>query len=385
MPSLFVPARSSRHRIACFALYRSLLRQGLRVPLPDELSTASPLGPANPIQTLIRNAFHRNKRDTSPRLVVSALKNGYRYLTLLSRAADATSPEHASALTFLRENQARVVDVKAKAADAAAKRISTAPIADRTPLLKRVSADGEPPVYEPAAPPRPLEAFKTGVRKPPTLAAASGVPFLRFWKPQPRFLERVVRQKSQRRAKRIARILEMQGGEEMDSVVEEDQWEMLVAKMLAEEKGVKSGDAGPTREATYKQTLCDAVSYLADIAEKERVDLMARGEAMWKIVLTEQEMALQEEKDRLAREGMEGEEPQLRVWKRPVHKRVPRVDPTDKNEGVEKLKLSIRRVRVGKASPGPGSSEGARKQTGPTRQSTETGASTDTGPSTGVD
>ncbi|KAH6843226.1 hypothetical protein B0I37DRAFT_384007 [Chaetomium sp. MPI-CAGE-AT-0009] len=380
MPSLFVPARSSRHRTACFALYRSLLRQALRVPLPDELSTASPLGPKNPIQTLVRNAFHRNKRDTSQRLVVSALKNGYRYLTLLSRAADTTSPEHASALTFLRENQARVLDVKAKAAEAAAKRVSTAPIEGRTPLLKRVSADGEAPVYEPAGPPRPLEAFKTGVRKPPTLAATSGVPFLRFWKPQPRFLERVVRQKSQRRAKRVTRMLEMQGGEEMESAVEEDQWERLVAKMLAEQDGGRA--AVPTREKTYKQTLCDAISYLSEVVERERVDLVARGEAMWKIVLTEQDMALQEEKDRLVREGREGEEPQVRVWKRPVHKRVPRVDPTDKNEGVEKLKLSIRRVRVGKGTPKPGSNEGPRKQTGPTRPSTETGPLTETGPPT---
>jgi hypothetical protein len=330
------------------------------VPLPDELSTASPLGPANPIQTLIRNAFHRNKRDTSPRLVVSALKNGYRYLTLLSRAAaDPASPEHAEALTFLRQNQARVVALKEKATEAAAKRISTAPIEGRTPLLKRVSAEGEMPVYEPTGPPRPLEVFKSGVRKPPTLSATLGVPFLRFWKPQPRFLERVVRQKSQRRAKRIGRILEMQGGEEMDSAVDEDQWETLVAKMLAKQEG-RASVQPPASEGTYKQSLWDAVWHLSDIAEKERVDLQARGEAMWKIVLTEQEMALQEEKDRLVREGREGEEPQVRVWRRPVHKKVPKTDPNEGNKAVEEFKLSVRRVAVRKASPRAGSDEKAR-------------------------
>ncbi|KAH6640383.1 hypothetical protein F5144DRAFT_91758 [Chaetomium tenue] len=364
MPSLFVPARSSQHRTACFALYRSLLRQGLRVPLPDELSTASPLGPANPIQTLVRNAFHRNKRDTSPRLVVSALKNGYRYLTLLSRAADPTSAEHAEALTFLRKNQARVVSLKAKAAEAAATRISTAPIEGHAPLLKRVSVDGEPPVYEPALPPRPLEAFKTGVRKPPTLAATLGVPFLRFWKPQPRFLERVIRQKSQRRAKRIGRIIEMQGGEEMESAIEEDRWEGLVEKMLAEKEG-RSVMPTPRGENTYKQSLWDAISYLSYVSEMERVDLQARGEAMWKIVLTEQEMALQEEKDRLVREGREGEEPKVRVWRRPVHKKVPRIDVNEGNKPVEELKLSIRRVAVRKASPKAASDGNARGGTKP--------------------
>lgn len=368
------------------------------MPLPSELSTVSPLGPANPIQTLIRNAFHRNKRDTSPRLVVSALKNGYRYLTLLSRAAaDPHSPEHADALAFLRANQARVVSLKEKAAEAAANSISTAPIEGRTPLLKRVSAEGEmPPVYEPAGPPRPLEAFRSGVRKPPTLVATLGVPFLRFWKPQPRFLERVVRQKSQRRAKRIGRILEMQGGEEMESAVEEDQWEGLVARMLADQEGRRPGPVpSPASEGTYKQSLWDAVWYLSDIAEKERVDLQARGEAMWKIVLTEQEMALQEEKDRLVREGREGEEPQVRVWRRPVHKKVPRTDPNEGNKAVEEFKLSIRRVAVRKANPKAGSDKTARGETKPTEPPTEGGSSTkseasthtepstETGPSTG--
>jgi hypothetical protein len=49
--------------------------------------------------------------------------------------------------------------------------------------------------------------------------------------------------------------------------------------------------------------------------------MVARGETMWKMVLAEQELALQEEKERLVREGREGEEPKVREWKRPVYKR----------------------------------------------------------------
>jgi uncharacterized protein YifE (UPF0438 family) len=67
--------------------------------------------------------------------------------------------------------------------------------------------------------------------------------------------------------------------------------------------------------------MSDAITYAMDITERERQDLVARGQAMWQIVLAEQEMALQEEKERLRREGREGEEPQLRVWKRPVYAR----------------------------------------------------------------
>ncbi|KAK4150632.1 hypothetical protein C8A00DRAFT_17871 [Chaetomidium leptoderma] len=337
MPLFFVPARSSRHRRACFALYRALLRQGPRVPLPDDLSTASPLGPANPIQTLVRNGFRRNERDTSPRLVVSALKNGYRYLTLLSRAADPSTPEHSSVLSFLRENQTRVLALKAKSAASTAKRISTAPIEGRTPLITKISPEGHPPVYVPTGPPRPLSSFPRGVRKPPTLGATLGVPFLRIKKPQPRFLERVLRQKSQRRTKRLIKILEMEG-EGMEEAAVEDAWEKLVEDMLRRQKNEDGGRGGQVRqvrekkERTYKDTIWETVVSMSDLTNQERLDLIARGKAMWQIVLDEQEMALQEEKERLVREGRGGEEPQLRVWKVPIHKRG-RMTSTDQDSG----------------------------------------------------
>ncbi|KAL2174607.1 uncharacterized protein P884DRAFT_249769 [Thermothelomyces heterothallicus CBS 202.75] len=318
MPSFFVPARSSRHRLACFALYRSLIRQGLRVPLPDELSKDSPLGPANPIRTLIRNGFRRNKRDTSPRLVVSALKNGYRFLALLSRAADASTPEHASVLAFLRENEARVLAVKAKAADEAAKRISTAPIPGRTPIITKVSAEGEPPVYVPTGPPRPLSSFKSGVRKPPTLAAATAVPFLRLKKPQPRFLERVIRQKVERRAKKAIKIMEMQN-EGMIDASDEDEWERLVAKMLAE-NGQQPGGAYK-EEKTYRDSLSEAVTLTLESLNRDREDSVARAKALWQIVLAEQEMALKEEKERLAKEGKGAEEPRRKASSHQVRRR----------------------------------------------------------------
>jgi hypothetical protein len=296
------------------------------VPLPDELSTASPLGPTNPIKTLIRNGFRRNKRDTSPRLIVSALKNGYRYLTLLSRAADPSAPEHASVLAFLRDNQARVLAIREKAAAEAANRISTAPIEGRPTLIKKIPAEGEPPVYAPAGPPRPLSSFASGVRKPPTLGATMGVPFLRLKKPQPRFLERVLRQKSQRKEKRIAKIMEMQA-EGIEAAAAEDQWEELVAEMLDQQsrrgKGGKKkvpGKKGERRrdKSTYRQTLWHAIVDQMQVAENERQDLVARANAMWQIVLAERDMALKEERARLVREGKDPEEAQLRVWARPV-------------------------------------------------------------------
>lgn len=297
------------------------------MPLPPDVSTASPLNRpgTNPIQTLVRNGFRRNRHDTSPRLVVSALKNGYRYLTLFARAADPDAPEHGPVLAFLRENQARLLALRAEREAAKAFRVSTAPIEGRTPLLKKVSAEGEPPAYEPSGPPRPLEGFRSGVRKPPTLGHVGGVPFLRLQKPQPRFLERVLRQKSVRRAERVEKILAMEGPG-MEDALDEDEWEGIVEWMLDPETEVgerveeviwrrKKG------EVTYQETLKDAIARLIDVSEKERLDLVARGQAMWKMVLAEQELALKEEKKRLEREGRGGEEPQLRDWRRPVYKR----------------------------------------------------------------
>ncbi|GAB1315603.1 hypothetical protein MFIFM68171_05813 [Madurella fahalii] len=339
MPSLFVAARSSRHRRACFALYRSLVRQGLRVPLPNDLASGIDKDkPANPIKTLIRNGFRRNKRETSHRLIVSALKNGYRFLNLLSRAADPSAPEHSQVISFIRENNASVLQLREKKALAKANAVSTAPIEGRTPLIKRVSGPDEPPRYEPTGGPRPLETLPRGVRKPPTLNETFGVPFLRFHKPQPRFLERVVRQRSRRRQERIHALFDIQAYD-MASARREDEWEWLVDhlqtrgrappfKPFADRTAAADGREwrpawlrhGHNRngELSFEQSLWDTVVYLSDVTNREREDMAARGRAMWQIVLAEKEQALEEKKRWLSEHGMGHLPPKPTVWRRPV-------------------------------------------------------------------
>lgn len=79
-PSHFVPARDSRHRHACLALYRALVREGRRIPLPEdaELSQGPSRRTTNPVQRLITRQYRRNRADTSPRLVFAALEAGYK-------------------------------------------------------------------------------------------------------------------------------------------------------------------------------------------------------------------------------------------------------------------------------------------------------------------
>lgn len=76
MPSLqFVPARDSRHRHACLALYRALVREGRRIPLPADILADQSV---HPIQHMIRKQFRRNKGDTGQRVVFAALTAGYK-------------------------------------------------------------------------------------------------------------------------------------------------------------------------------------------------------------------------------------------------------------------------------------------------------------------
>ncbi|KAH6618216.1 hypothetical protein B0J18DRAFT_493128 [Chaetomium sp. MPI-SDFR-AT-0129] len=338
MPSLFKPARSHGHRIACFALYRSLLRQGRLVSIPDELVNSSTLGPGSPIQWLIRNGFRRNKHEVSPRLVISALKNGYRYLTLLTRAADPSSSDHASILDFIRENQQRLLVRQAKAAEAKSKRISTAPIPDRVPIIIKTSAEGEPPVYAPNIPPRPLSSFPNGVRKPPHLAHANDIPFLRMKKPQPRFLGRVIRQRMERRIDRLNVMYEIDDVLIYDAAAE-DEWDEMMEVMLAEKAKQEKRSAGgentteteeiqeeeeeETEEPTYQEVLRSVQFHLIEVAEAERKDLVARSQALWEIVQRERALALEEEKERLVREGRGDEEPKLK-WSGELHRRRPK-------------------------------------------------------------
>lgn len=74
MPIL-IPARNSRHRTACFALYRALLRSARDIQVsvdhvPERVN--------DPIRWLIRGQFRRNRKDVSPRLVYSSLSAGYK-------------------------------------------------------------------------------------------------------------------------------------------------------------------------------------------------------------------------------------------------------------------------------------------------------------------
>ncbi|KUI53611.1 hypothetical protein VP1G_01024 [Cytospora mali] len=279
-----------------FALYRALLRQVPRISLPDDL-TSRP-GWINPIQFLIRTSFTRNKTDTSPRLVTSALQSGYRFLNLLARARDPTSTHHASIVAFLRDRQSRFPPPdQPKRVEPETKSVRHAAV----PLLTKVSGPGEKPVYKSTLRPRPLAELSGGVRRIPVLEEANGgITFLRIGKPQSHYLGSYIQRKSARRQELVS-LMQQLHEEARAEAREEDMWEDELVR-LAGEEGVMLQGYGGTRErrsgGPYEQSVKIGLDFVGQKLNMEADDMKARAVAMLDIVEEEKRLAAEEEKMR---------------------------------------------------------------------------------------
>ncbi|KAK1985585.1 hypothetical protein LZ30DRAFT_708058 [Colletotrichum cereale] len=226
-PSQFIPARSSRHRVACIALYRALIRGARAIPLPDDVLRK---GTQNPIPRLVRKAFARNRTETSYRIVFSALGTGYNFLNLFKAAQTPDSKEHSQIITHLRGKKLR--DARSEAG----KPPPRPPRPEKpkwSPLLQKVSRDGEPPAYVSPRFPVPREHL-TGARRVPHVAVtAEGIAFLRQKKPQDHSVALYIQRKT--RVKRRAMDLMLGSSrEDMPWAAQEDRWEEIVKQeMLA--------------------------------------------------------------------------------------------------------------------------------------------------------
>ncbi|KAI1116501.1 hypothetical protein F5Y14DRAFT_67048 [Nemania sp. NC0429] len=341
-----VPARDSRHRTACLALYRALLRLAPKVSLPADLATGWTTSSSsdgrvirNPIAEHVSRAFRRNRADVSPRIVHAALDAGYRMLTVLQSAAAAGpgsgSPHHDSVTSFLaarlaernRSLKARSEHIQQRGPrrpDPAAPRPGT------LPLLVSVSppptrANPSPrPAYATPHRPRPLDALGgTGRRKVPRLEMASDFPFLRLTKPQPALLSRVLRQKLLKRAARAVRFKEL-GADAMPDAQAEDDWEVIVAEQAAREEKrdnneirsnnnnkekknsnkdprKRNSDAGADEASSFGNTVHrHGVVHLSEVLSRERVDQVARSDAFRRLIAQEKALAAQEKAQRAA-------------------------------------------------------------------------------------
>ncbi|PVH83191.1 hypothetical protein DL98DRAFT_570016 [Cadophora sp. DSE1049] len=229
-PHQFYPRASGPHRIACIALYRSLLEQSIRVPLPAKLSSdvvagdkIGGFGKVNPIKHFIQKKFRQNAHHASPRLIVSALKAGYAAEELLH----AASTGNAAALTQVHD----LLDTLHQEKVAARKACTQPPSRPTAAVKARLRAYPNAPK---AADARPLPLSKlSGNRHVPTLTVATYLPFIRFKKEQSPYLSRVLNQKIRQKQKRGDWMDEMEGNAEIG--VWEGEWEENVLEAEEEE------------------------------------------------------------------------------------------------------------------------------------------------------
>lgn len=313
----YKPARDARHRAACnpspppspqkkiltpppagLALYRSLLRLSTRIPLPAPLATSGPLrSPSsptgqNPLRALVTRSFTLHRPLTSPRLITSALSQGYRFLTLLT--AEAASPSR-RLLAFLSANAARIQTARA---ERAALRAKYTPGKDLVPLITKVADN--PPRYEPTGPPRAVEAGK--VRWVPKFDDCGGIPFLRMRGRQSFVLSAVLNRKLGKRRERLELVEEMMG-EGVRGAEEEDDWEGLVG--AGERNRGRWGNRGG-KEGTWQGEARRGAEVVSGLLNDEMKDMVARSRGYWKVLEQEREEAGRERRVRRKMEREKG-------------------------------------------------------------------------------
>lgn len=271
----FVPARNSRHRIAALALYRALIKTAQKVYLPDYLPS---YGPVHPVAHLVRKRFDNHKLYTSTRLVYSSMAAGYKFLTILTKASVVKSREWVEILELLHERS----DSSQRSRESCPHRPPEREL--RPPLIANIAGPGEPPHY--LGTPRPDDQI-SGPRRIPTLAAiAEGQPFLRYVKPQPPILSKMIGRRRKLWVNRIQEIKLIED-EEAPLAAIEDQWENLVQELMEDELGVPPplGERYVSASFTYSTYLSKL--WLEHILERTWQDWTARGKAMYELLQAE--------------------------------------------------------------------------------------------------
>lgn len=224
VPGQFFARASSRHRVACKALYRALLRPSSRIPLPSEIYQR---GQENPLTHLIRKRFRQNAAVDSPHMIRNALQSGYFAEHALRLAADGVSTAINQIYSLLYSHQAEVE---------ASRRACSQP---------RFKARSRPRVWpHPNAPklvesrPLPLSQISSGRRHVPSLVMTSaGIPFLRFKRPQSPYLSRVIGDKVVQKQKKIDLKSQLETAELIANY--ENEWEDTVLQQI--ERNVEGG------------------------------------------------------------------------------------------------------------------------------------------------
>lgn len=327
MPSHINVHASSAHRLACktliletqcsqltncagISLYRALLRQShaLHVVESNEGSRSKA---AEVLSNLVRFRFREDCKIQSPTQIVNGLKAGYAALDLVHACNHNSSTALSQLKNLLESTASRAEHTTAYRAALAAARSPTSPKKlAKIAHLRAVATKANSTRYPGSKPilqrPLPLSEIKGGKRRVPNLISAQGVPFLRYSKPQPISLSRVIGQKQERDQRKWTQ----REGLAADTIIAqwEDEWDEAVQAQMAKEQGrgqrsLKPADklkgSGETndQEERWKYEIVSAERELyRQIKENDRKNAEL-GRTMWEIVVKERELAAQEKRE----------------------------------------------------------------------------------------
>jgi hypothetical protein len=170
----------------------------------------------------------------------------------------------------------------------------------RYPILTNIAAPGEPPQF--VGRPRPQSEFPGKPRRIPSLAAVSeGFPFLRYTKPQPEALTRLISRKRSRWIKTMDGLLHAEE-EAAPWAALEDQWDDLVMKQMEREQGRGASLEGSGLSERKPEDHTETYLYstvMSRLWHEYRLDKMweewnARGKALYDLLKAERALAEEE-------------------------------------------------------------------------------------------
>ncbi|KAE9968400.1 hypothetical protein BLS_005883 [Venturia inaequalis] len=258
----FVPRQSCLHRQAAIALYRALLTQCRASPFSQEDKVS--------LQHIVRNRFHVNRDKISSRLLKLHFQAGYKALDHLDGAAANDAPSITTIKTYLSQ----------------------------TPWHLKTPRPAPPPpreVPQDHCPPPPEHKFLAnfprphveGIRKVPFFVHGHTT-FLRYKKPQPYSLSRMIRQTIVQRQNRLNH-QDMLQDYYQPLAQYEDAWD----KIILQDLGVKDRDTETFSHAAHASF--NAITLRLDEQDKRSV---AVARVKWDILQQEKALAIKERDER---------------------------------------------------------------------------------------
>lgn len=287
MPNFLLPRKSTAHRVAGIALYRALLSQCGAVPLADEQRNA--------LKNIVRNRFKQSLLIHSIRRLKLNFEAGYEAIDYLDAAVSGNETSRDYVVSLLERVPAKLKDSPAERSrsERNKKDGKAFPLAARNAWMER---------------PLPFEKL-SGKRHVPVLVSANHTPFLRFKKPQPGAISRMIMSRLQKRQKsHDLRRYKLEDGLRLSDW--EDQWDNLVSRLprsapgmgldVAMRREVK-GLPRKQKEPRWSEEVLHAINEVQGSINREREKNRAMAAKMQEIVDRETELFEQEKAERRAK------------------------------------------------------------------------------------